>query len=179
MGWNNAMGWIRNLVGGGVPEVLGVALDAEEHVIGHAVTVDGGYVAVTALGLWVPEAGGVRRIGWHLISKAAWSGDALTVTEADESGRAGEAVLLTDRPPVRFELERPGPLPKLVRQRVDASIRSRYHKDLSGGGAWFVVRKVPGRDGVVLQVRADPGTDPEVVSAIAQEAAARMDEPQP
>ncbi|SFB28520.1 hypothetical protein SAMN05216266_107243 [Amycolatopsis marina] len=171
------MEWIRRLLGGGVPEVLTEAMDREEHVVGHAATADGGYVAVTHLGLWVPDGGGVRRIGWHLISKAAWAAGTLTVTEAEESGRAGAAVLLTDRSPVRFELERPGTLPKLIRQRVDGSIRSRYHKELAGGGAWFVVRKVPGRDGVVLQVRADPGTDPEVVTAIAREAAAGMSDP--
>lgn len=172
------MEWIRRLFRGGVPEVLTEALAPEEYVVGHAPTADGGYVGVTHLGLWVPSHGGVRRIGWHLISKAAWAAGTLTVTEAEETERAGEAVLLADRAPVRFELQQPGTLPKLVRQRVDGSIRSRYHKELAGGGAWFVVRKVPGRDGVVLQVRPDPGTDPEVVRAIATEAAAGMRDPQ-
>ena len=53
--------------------------------------------------------------------------------------------------------------------RVEASIRSRHHRDLPGGGAWFVQRKVPGRDGTVLQARPDPGTDPAVVARVAAE----------
>jgi hypothetical protein len=49
---------------------------------------------------------------------------------------------------------------------VEGSIRSRHHRDLPGGGAWFVQRKVAGRDGVVLQVRPDAGTDPAVVRQV-------------
>ncbi len=37
-----------------------------------------------------------------------------------------------------------------------------------------MVRKLPGTDGAVLQVRPDPGTDPEVVRGIAEEAAAKL-----
>ena len=54
----------------------------------------------------------------------------------------------------------PGRVPEAVHARVDrARSGRRHHRDLPGGGAWFVQRKVPGRDGMVLQVRADPGTD--------------------
>jgi hypothetical protein len=47
----------------------------------------------------------------------------------------------------------------VVHERVTGSIKSRHHRDLPGGGAWFVQRKVAGRDGILLQVRPDPGTD--------------------
>ncbi|WP_048876559.1 hypothetical protein [Saccharomonospora saliphila] len=168
-------GFLGRLFGPPVPEPVRSELAADEHVVAHAPVETGGHVAVTALGLWVPDGGAsVRRIGWHLVSKAVWREGALTVTEAEVTGYAGDAVLLADRTPVRHALPKPGRIPHLVRLRVESSIRSRYHKDLPGGGAWFVVRKLPGTDGVVLQVRPDPGTDTDVVSDIAEQAAAKL-----
>jgi hypothetical protein len=75
-------------------------------------------------------------------------------------------VLLADLPPRRLRLVEPGRVPETVHTRVEGSIRSRHHRDLPGGGAWFVQRKVPGRDGIVLQVRPDPGTDVAVVRQV-------------
>jgi len=63
-----------------------------------------------------------------------------------------------------------------VHVRVNGSIRSRHRRDLPGGGAWFVQRKVPGRDGIVLQVRPDPGTDEDAVQRVATEVAAKIRE---
>jgi hypothetical protein len=57
---------------------------------------------------------------------------------------------------------------------VTGSIRSRHHRELPGGGAWFVQRKVPGRDGILLQVRPDDGADRAAVSKIAAEVATRI-----
>ena len=54
------------------------------------------------------------------------------------------------------------------------SIKSRHHRDLPGGGAWFVQRAVAGRDGVVLQVRADPGTDADAVRRVAAGVALKL-----
>ena len=53
-------------------------------------------------------------------------------------------VLLADRPARRFRLADPGRVPEAVHARVEGSIRSRHHRDLPGGGAWFVQRKVAG-----------------------------------
>ncbi|MEU6643392.1 hypothetical protein ABZ863_12670 [Saccharomonospora sp. NPDC046836] len=168
------MSWLRRIFGEPLPEELRGVLAEDEHVLGAAATSTGGHVAVTALGLWLPEAAGARRVGWHLISKAVWQGDTLTVTEAEEEGYAGRAVVLADRPPVRYVLPRPGKVPLLVRQRVEDAIRARYRKDLPEGGAWFLIRKVPGTDGVVLQVRPDPGADRELVASMAEEAADKL-----
>jgi hypothetical protein len=175
----SAPAWLRHLLGDRVPEGFPGVLDPGEHVLGSADVAGGGRLLVTPFGLWIPEGGGAgaRRVGWHLIAKAAWADGVFTLTEAEESRTAGEAVLLVDRAPVRFTLEAPGKVPYLVRQRVDGSIRSRYRKELSEGGAWFVWRKVPGRDGAVLQVRADLGTDVDLVAAIAREAAGKMANP--
>ncbi|MBK1786583.1 hypothetical protein [Prauserella cavernicola] len=168
------MGLLSRLFGEPLPEPLRESLAAGEHVLAVASTGDGGHIAVTALGLWVPEGGEVRRVGWHLVSKAVWKDGALTLTEADEARTAGKAVLLADRAPVRHALPKPGRIPHLVRQRVEGSIRQRYRKELDGGGAWFVVRKVPGTDSSILQVRPDPGADTDLLASMAEEAAAKL-----
>lgn len=134
----------------------------------------GGSLVATSEGLWVPAGETTRRVGWHLLSRASWSDDALHLVEAEESGTAGSAVLLSDHAPQRFALSAPGRLPEVVHARVTGSIRSSHHRELPGGGAWFVQRKVPGQDGVVLQVRADRGTDREVLVEYASEVAERM-----
>ncbi|WP_410658004.1 hypothetical protein [Amycolatopsis sp. lyj-112] len=171
------MGWLRHLFGDRVPADFEGELDDGEHVVGSAPVDGGGYLLVTQFGLWIPAEAGPRRVGWHLVGKAAWADGTFTLTESEEAGVAGKAVLLADKNPVRFKLPRPGKVPFLVRQRVDGSVRERHRKDLGTGGAWFVERKVPGRDGTVLQVRSDPGTDVEVIKAIAEEAAEKLANP--
>lgn len=162
---------LRVLLGGGLPAQLRAVIPADEDVLGVARTQQGAHLAVTPLGLWVPEQDGHRRIGWHLISKATFSDGVLRVTEAGEVGNAGEAVLLADADPVPWRLDRQGDVPRMVRLRVESSIRARHYKELDAGGAWFVLRKVPGTDGVVLQARPEQEADREMVAAIAHEAA--------
>ncbi|RKT82751.1 hypothetical protein SAMN05421805_104223 [Saccharopolyspora antimicrobica] len=145
-------------------------LAPEEHVLAVARTSDGALVA-THLGLWLPEG---RRIGWHLLSKATWKNGALTLVEAEETGDAGGAVLLRDQPDRRLQLTEPRRLPDVVHERVNKSIRSRHHRDLPGGGAWFVQRKVPGQDGIVLQVRPDRGADEAAVAEFAATVAEQL-----
>jgi hypothetical protein len=171
------MGWLRHLLGDRVPADFDGSLDDGEHIVGSAAVEGGGYLLVTPLGLWIPAETGPLRVGWHLVGKASWSDGVLTLTESEETGTAGKAVLLADKAPVRFKLPRPGKVPLLLRQRVDGSVRERHRKDFGSGGAWFVERKIPGQDGTVLQVRPDPGTDIELVRAIAEEAAEKLVKP--
>jgi hypothetical protein len=117
-------------------------------------------------------------VGWHLISKAMWERDTLTVTEGEQIGVAGSVVLLKDRTPMSYRLENPGKVPLLVRQRVDGSIRSRHRQELDSGIVWFVYRKLPGQDGLVLQARVDPGVDLEAAVAIAEGVSAKLTEPE-
>jgi hypothetical protein len=169
-------GRLRKLFGGGVPPELTGSLERDEHLVASSVLRGSGFLFASSLGLWVPGEDGPRRVGWHLISKVTWGNGVLEVIEAREAGMAGDAVLLADQPPVRFVLEHAGKLPDVVHIRVNGSIRSRHRRELPGGGAWFVQRKVPGRDGVVLQVRPDPGTDEDAVRRVASEVAARIRE---
>jgi hypothetical protein len=131
-------------------------LAADEHVLGVAELADGGHVVATSFGLWLPDGDSTRRVGWHLISKATWENSWLAVIEADEVDSVEGAVLL------------------VVHRRVTGSIKSRHHRDLPGGGAWVVQRSVAGRDGIVLQVRADPGTDLTVVYSLAAQVARQI-----
>lgn len=168
------MNWWRRLLGDRVPEGFAGTLEAGEEVVESAPVEGGGHLVVTALGLWIPDGAGARRVGWHLIAKAAWKDGVFTLTESDEAGTAGSVVVLADRAPVRFKLPEPGKVPHHVRLRVDGSVRSRHRQDIGDGGAWFVQRKIPGRDGTVLQVRPDPGTDTTLVEAIAEQVAAKL-----
>lgn len=146
-------------------------LDADERVLATAPLPHGGHVVVTTLGIWLPEPSGARRVGWHHISKATWSSGTIGLAEADEVDTIEGAVLLADRPVRHLPLAEPGRVPQVVHERVTASVRTRQRLELPGGGAWVVQRKVPGRDGVVLQVRPDPGTDEAVLRQVVTDVA--------
>ena len=172
----------RILRGDGLPDGFPGRLEPEERVLATASTADGGHLVVTSWGLWIPDGDGVRRVGWHLVSRASWRNGALALVEADEveeigSGDGPRAVLLADRPARRFRLTEPDRVPEVVHARVEGSFRSRHHRDLPDGGAWFVQRKIAGRDGTVLQVRPDPGTDPALVAALAADVARSLRQP--
>lgn len=153
----------------------GVVLEADELVVATAEVAGGGQVVATSRGLWLPgPGGGPERLSWHLISKASWEGGALGVIPAREIDAVAGAVLIVDEPVRRVRLTEPGRVPETVHRRVTGSIKTRHHRDLPGGGAWFVQRTVAGRDGIVLQVRADPGTDAEAVRRVAGEVARRL-----
>ncbi|PVZ05802.1 hypothetical protein [Actinomycetospora cinnamomea] len=166
-----------------VPEGFAGTLDDGERVIADGRGPRGSVVLGTDRGLWLPPAAsgeGAARVAWHLVSKATWANGALEVIEADEVDEiAGGVVLLADRPPRRVPLVEPGRLPETVHRRVTAAIKDSQHHDLgsgdSGGGAWFVQRRVPGA-GIVLHVRPDPGTDPETVRTVAVGVAEKLRE---
>jgi hypothetical protein len=142
-------------------------LQSTERVIMKAALAgSSGHLVLTQLGMWVPEGVEARRIGWHLVTKALWDRSALVITEAVSTGTVGEAMLLADLPPRSFALAAPGKVPVVVQERVTSSIRSSQHCELPGGGAWFVQRRIPGQAGVVLQVRADPGTAGDALEAM-------------
>lgn len=167
-----AVNLIKKLLGRNeMPPGFAAHLAADEHVIATAALRGGGHVVATSLGLWVE---GPRRVGWGLVSKATWGNGAITLVEARLVEDLGGAVLIEDLPPVRLRLAEPGRVPQTVHERVEASIKSRHHRDLPGGGAWFVQRKVPGRDGVLLQVRPDPGTDEAAARQVAADAARKL-----
>lgn len=149
-----------------VPEGFTGTLAGGERVVADAEGPRGAVVLATDRGLWLDD----QRIPWHLVSRATWEAGALQVVEATEQTDPGElpggVVLLAERPARRVPLAEPGRVPETVHRRVTGSIRSRDHVEVpSGGGVWFVQRRVGSR--VVTQVRPDPGTDPDAVRALA------------
>lgn len=156
----------------GLPEGFAGTLEPDERVLAAAEP-----LVATSAGLWLPTDDGLRRLGWHLVSKATWHDSTLVLVEATEVDEIDGAVLLADRRPARYRLDKPAKLPEVVHERVTGSIRSRHHRELPGGGAWFVQRKVPGR-GIVLQVRPDPGTDDAAVRSVTGQVARTLKQQQ-
>lgn len=142
-----------------VPSTFTGTLDRGERVLASAETVAGQAILASSRGLWVPDSAAYRRIGWDLVAKARWHSPELAVIEASVVSTVDTAVVLGDLPEVTFSLATPGKVPEVVNRRVQASISAKHHRRLPSGGAWFVQRRVPGRDGLLLQVRPDPGTD--------------------
>jgi len=148
-------------------------LDADEVTLAVAELREGHLVATTR-GLWVPDDGGPLRVPWHLVSRATWDGRTLELTVAEQTGTAGAAVLLADVARRSYVPTQPGTLPRVVNDRVTATVRSSHHRRLPGGGAWFVQRSTAGTGGVVLQVRVEPGTDIDVVRDVAAAVASQL-----
>lgn len=169
--------WRRfaNRVGGSqLPDNTAVELAEDEYVLAVA-PVEEDHLVATSLGLWLPaQRAAPRRVGWHLISKAVWKTGVLAVIEARELETREDVVLLRDLPAMRFALPQPNKVPQVVRERVTDSVRSSHHRELPGGGAWVVQRKVPGQAGVTLQIRADPGTDEQAVRTLAANVASQV-----
>jgi hypothetical protein len=136
-------------------------LDRDERVTSWARLTTGGHVVGTPLGLWLPSPEGpAARIPWHLIAKAGWEAPRLTLTIATEGDDLAGAATLIEQPPRVLTLAEPGAIPKDVRERVTRSVRySKQHLLAPAGGAWVVARHVAGQDGLIWQVRFDPGTD--------------------
>jgi hypothetical protein len=144
------------------PDGFTGTLDADERVLADSRTRRGEIVLATDRGLWIDD----HRVPWHLVSKATWASGTLEVIEATEAEHLdGGVVLLADAAPRRLPLPEPGQIPETVHRRVTGVIHSRQHHDLPSGGAWFVQRRT--RDGIVLHVRPDPGTDQDEIRTLA------------
>jgi hypothetical protein len=131
-------------------------LDRDERIVSWGRAAGGDPVVATQRGLWLPDAAGPRRIGWHLVDKATWQAGTLTVIEAVETGGG----VLAERPPVTVRLAEPRDLPATIRARVERSISySRHYPLAPSGGVRVVGRRVPGQDGLSWQLVFDAGTD--------------------
>ena len=138
------------------PEAV-ARLDKDERVVSWA-PAPGGAVVATQLGLWLP--GVPDRLPWHLIDKATWRSDVLTIIPAVDSGDG----VLIEQPPRSVRLEQPRDIPQTVRVRVEKAIAFTRHHPLTEGsgvrrGVRVVGRRVPGEDGVSWQMVFDAGID--------------------
>jgi hypothetical protein len=146
-----------------LPSELRPALGPEERVVAWATVADGQAVVATNHGLWLPEG---RKLGWHEIHKAAWSGRELRITPAELAEERDEYVVLVDGPVIGFLLLEPGELPDQVRTRVTKSVAYTSHHPMNAGGVRVVGRRVPGRNGLSWAVRYDSGTPVELAAVV-------------
>ena len=139
-----------------LPAALRPALEPDERVLAWAaVSSPEGALVATNLGLWLPDG---KRLGWHEVHKAAWSGRELRITPAEVAEERSGYTVLVDGPVLGFLLLEPGELPDQVRTRVTRSVAYTSHHPLNAGGVRVVGRRVPGRNGLSWAVRYDGGT---------------------
>ena len=138
-----------------LPSALRPALEADERVLAWAATGDDMAVVATNRGLWLPDG---RRLGWHEIHKAAWSGRELRITPAEVAEDRDDYTVQVDGPVQSFLLLEPGDLPDQVRTRVTRSVAYTSHHPLTAGGVRVVGRRVSGQNGLSWAVRYDSNT---------------------
>lgn len=152
-----------------LPAALRPALDPDERVVAWAPVGDDQALVATNYGLWLPDRLSLpaaenprmktmKRLGWHEIHKAAWSGRELRITPAEVAEVRDAYAVLVDGPVIGFLLLEPGELPDQVRARVTRSVAYTAHHPLSMGGVRVVGRRVRGRNGLSWAVRYDSGT---------------------
>ena len=106
-----------------VPPALSAALGPDELVQVSSSLVGGETLAVSRFGLWLVSGDSVVRWEWQHVSKARLVGRTLTVIAADELGTTDEGlVLLSDLPPMEFELSGESALTDAVHSRVRRSV---------------------------------------------------------
>ncbi len=122
-----------------------VIIEPGDRVLTHAVTPDGGYVVAADRALYLPDG---ARLPWHLIDRATWGEDGLSVLATDGTIRT-------------VAVAKPGRLPEAVRERITASIVVSRHVTLPGrGGVRLVARRVPGEAELSWEFVFDEGLDP-------------------
>ena len=146
-----------------VPAGLKPALEADERVLAWAAVSDTEILVATNRGLWLP---GGRRLDWHEIHKAAWSGQELRITPAVVAEKREGYTVQADAPVESFRLPSPGELPDQVRTRVTRSVAYTTYHAMPTGGVRVVGRRVAGRDGLTWTVRYDSGTPVEVPAVV-------------
>lgn len=147
----------------GVPAGLKPPLEADERVLTWAALADDQALVATNRGLWLP---GGKRLGWHEIHKAVWSGRELRITPAEVAQVRGTYAVLVDGPAVSFLLLEPGELPDQVRTRVTRSVGYTAHHPMPAGGVRVVGRRVAGRNGLSWAVRYDSGTPVDLAAVV-------------
>ena len=141
-----------------VPADVLAVLPPGEKPLAASVARDGSWLVGSRDALLVvPVTGAGTRIPWQAVERADWSRDdeRLRVLEVGQFGVA--------RPSYEFEIDEPGRLLELVRERVTASVVLQRRVSLEGGRGLFVVaRRHPNGDGAITwSYEFDEGVDPD------------------
>ena len=146
-----------------VPAASRPPLVADERILAWAPLAGDQALVATNFGLWLPDG---KRLGWHAIHKAVWSGRELRITPAEVAQERGAYQVLVDGPVLSFLLLEPGELPDQVRTRVTRSVGYTTHHPMPAGGVRVVGRRVAGRNGLSWAVRYDSGTPVELAAVV-------------
>jgi hypothetical protein len=153
--------WRRN----SVPQALSGRLDADELITAMAQTDDGRTLVTTRRGLWVVEQVGAERLGWERVAKARFELGVLTLVPLEDVAlpqdldAAQEMSVVRDGRPRDHRLGRPAKVTDQIHIRVRRSVAASRYLPWPGAGGWVALRRVPGRDGLLLQLRLDPVAD--------------------
>jgi hypothetical protein len=134
-------------------------LDSGEKVLAGTPTRDGSWLLGTrdALVVTASDSTAGTRIPWQRVERADWDRDEerLRVNEVGEFGKV--------RPEYVFEIDEPGLLLELIRERVTASVVLQRHVAVEGRKGLFVIaRRAPRGDGeIAWAYEFDAGVDPE------------------
>ncbi len=144
-----------------LPPPLIAALDEDEHIQAVADLTDGTSLAASRFGLWHLSGEKASRVGWEAIAKARLTGSVLAVIPTRVVGEYPDGTtVLADDVAHEYVLVARSALTDIVHSRVRRSVAASRHLPHPGGGGWVVLRRIPGRDGVVTQFRLNPGADP-------------------
>ena len=149
-----------------LPPALAGRLEADELITAMAESDDGHRLLTTRRGLWVVRLEAAERLGWERVAKAKLELGVLTVVPLDdvslpeEVGEVPEPSVVRDGRPWEYRLGRPAKVTDQVHTRVRRSVAASRHLPWPGAGGWVALRRVPGRDGLLVQLRLDPAADP-------------------
>lgn len=142
------------------PAVLAGRLAPDELVTAVADIDNGGQLVTTRRGLWVLADGEARRLGWEAVAKARLESATLTVIAVTEIDVWPDGTsVVRDSSAVEFRLTKPAKVTDQVHARVRRSVAASRYLSWPRAGGWVALRRVPGRDGLLIQVRLDPGAD--------------------
>jgi hypothetical protein len=151
-----------------VPNEMRASLSLQdgERVLASATTTDGSSIVATTRAVFLPTETGLRRIGWEQVDKAGWDWDQGTLWVL-------EAAPLGARPHRwRVQVENPGHVIDVVRERVNATVVVSQHVALAGErGVRVVGRRPPGTDVLTWSVAVDSGinvNDPQLRAKITE-----------
>lgn len=136
-----------------IPPILRQAMAPDETVIRAAYTASGHVLAVSRFGLWQVCDQETMRIDWPLVSHARLRENTLhmTLLEPVEKWDDDTAVLRAGAE-LEWKLPRSTRLTDEVHDRVRRSVAASAYVAGDPGGAWIVLRRVPGHDGLAAQI---------------------------
>jgi len=147
-----------------VPPTLAGRLESDELITAMARADDGHTLLTTRRGLWVVDDERAQRLGWERIAKARLELGVLTLVpledvDLDDAITEDDLSVVRDGRPWEFRLGKPAKVTDQVHTRVRRSVAASRYLPWPRAGGWVALRRVPGRDGLLGQLRLDASAD--------------------